>query len=476
LEPRIGCDSLAGMWDARRVVEEVLSVLITEGRMLRLRELWNRAEETYDLTPALEQEQLVNLWREEFLITTPKGLALAPGDLSRTIVRWVDEPLARLAAADRERPDAQWTTIELGGLCGVAPIQMAVGLLYRARYLDGTNGLHELSSETGLPASARLSFTIRRTARTLAERVTQEAAALAATETSRRSVVPDADRKEGLVVVDPKKVFVVHGRDTKARDATFALLRSLGLHPLEWEDAVSSSGSASPYNGEVVEAALAQAQAIVVVFSGDDQAVLDPRLRPNGDDGSPGLQPRPNVLLETGMALQKDRRRTVIIETSVTRGISDLDGLNTVRYARGQGEPEFRNKLVARLRTAGCEVNTNGSDWLSAGDFASAVAPVRSDPPPSPPNLHVEALRGMLGEAAQLAVGDEGGREKLFLRVESRIKKAFGPASDYLEKLQMVMFYRTLRVEGERPDATEWRDGQRQLANLLEVMVEDLGS
>jgi Predicted nucleotide-binding protein containing TIR-like domain len=42
--------------------------------------------------------------------------------------------------------------------------------------------------------------------------------------------------------VDARKVFVVHGRNTAARDALFDLLRAIGFHPLEWDEMVHETG------------------------------------------------------------------------------------------------------------------------------------------------------------------------------------------------------------------------------------------
>jgi hypothetical protein len=43
--------------------------------------------------------------------------------------------------------------------------------------------------------------------------------------------------------------------------------------------------------------------------------------------------------------------------------------------------PECRRDLAKRLEDAGCEVNTDGTDWLSAGDFTPPPPP-SGDPPP----------------------------------------------------------------------------------------------
>ena len=52
-----------------------------------------------------------------------------------------------------------------------------------------------------------------------------------------------------------RTVFVVHGRNEEARKAIFAFLRSIGLDPLEWSRAVQSTGKATPYIGEILDAA-----------------------------------------------------------------------------------------------------------------------------------------------------------------------------------------------------------------------------
>jgi hypothetical protein len=41
---------------------------------------------------------------------------------------------------------------------------------------------------------------------------------------------------------------VVHGRNGAARGAVFAFLRSIGLTPIEWHDALVATGKASPYD------------------------------------------------------------------------------------------------------------------------------------------------------------------------------------------------------------------------------------
>ena len=157
-------------------------------------------------------------------------------------------------------------------------------------------------------------------------------------------------------------VFVVYGRDETARAALFNLLRAAGLKPLEWEQAVRLTGKGSPYIGEILDAAFAAAQAVVVLFTGDDLAGLrEELLKPGEPPEMPHPQPRPNVILEAGMAFGKYPDRTIIVEIGKTRDISDLLGRHVVRM---DGSPERRKALLLRLESAGCAVDLRGDDWM----------------------------------------------------------------------------------------------------------------
>lgn len=60
-----------------------------------------------------------------------------------------------------------------------------------------------------------------------------------------------ADREPG-VERDPRRVMVVLGRNSSAVDAMVTFLRSLGLEPILWEDAVEEIGLGSPHNLDVL--------------------------------------------------------------------------------------------------------------------------------------------------------------------------------------------------------------------------------
>ncbi|GAB1817737.1 CATRA conflict system CASPASE/TPR repeat-associated protein [Herbidospora sp. RD11066] len=194
-------------------------------------------------------------------------------------------------------------------------------------------------------------------------------------------------------VVEPsydRNVFVVYGRDEDARKALFAFLRAIGLNPLEWEDLVAMTGEASPTLGQVVRTCLPMARAVVVLLTPEDVVRLHPELHGPGEPDAEvrgGMQARPNVLLEMGIAFGVNPERTVILQVGDHRPVTDLGGVN---YIRVSGSPEFRQKLVNRLKTARCDVSLTGTDWLTAGDFGSLTAHHRSpeDGPgdrPAPP-------------------------------------------------------------------------------------------
>ena len=173
--------------------------------------------------------------------------------------------------------------------------------------------------------------------------------------------------------VDPRKVFVVHGRNELARRGLFEFLRALDLDPIEWSEALHMTGQASPYIGDVLDAAFSAAQAVVVLQTPDDVAHLHESLTYPGDpECLPQMQPRPNVLFEAGMAMGRNPERTVIVELGQVKSFSDIHGRHVVRLDSSVAQ---RQALANRLQTAGCAVKQTGTDWLEAGDLTPPVAP-----------------------------------------------------------------------------------------------------
>ena len=178
----------------------------------------------------------------------------------------------------------------------------------------------------------------------------------------------------------PNSVFVVHGRDNAARNAMFTFLRAVGVKPIEWTSAVGMSKKAAPYIGEVLDAAFARARAIVVLMTPDDLAQLRSDLLLPSDKPYERIltgQARPNVLFEAGMAFATHPDRTVMVQLGNVREFSDVAGRHIVHMSN---EYARRQELATKLKNAGCDVDTTGSDWVEAGDFVDPQARVPSGP------------------------------------------------------------------------------------------------
>jgi predicted nucleotide-binding protein len=191
-------------------------------------------------------------------------------------------------------------------------------------------------------------------------------------------------------VTDPRRVFVVHGRNEPARKAMFDFLRALELLPIEWEQAVNDTGVGAPQLSAILDKAFSNAQAVLVLLTGDDCAYLRSELRNDDDEAyesQPTFQARPNVLFEAGMAMGRHPERTILVQIGDRlRPFSDIGGRHILRF---NGQPKAKNTLRGRLKTAGCPVSEAGNDWLNSGDFSEALRlgnPAAKESSPSKPS------------------------------------------------------------------------------------------
>ena len=166
-----------------------------------------------------------------------------------------------------------------------------------------------------------------------------------------------------------KKVFVVHGRNEQIGRDMFSWLRAVGLEPIEWTLAAQMTGKAAPYAGEILDVALAYAQAIIVVMTPDDEARLKlPYLKDNDPLHERNLspQPRADVLFEAGLALGRDPDRTLLVEIGWIRPFGEIVGRHAVLL---DNSVDKRQALANRLKNAGCDVQTDGTAWHTEGDL-----------------------------------------------------------------------------------------------------------
>ncbi len=165
-------------------------------------------------------------------------------------------------------------------------------------------------------------------------------------------------------------VFVVHGRNTRAASELHIFLRSLGLQPIEWNQAIRRTRQAMPYVGTILDTAFRDAAAVVVLLTPDDEARLREVFRKPGDPPHERHltgQPRANVLFEAGMAFGRNPESTVLVQLGNVRPFSDIGGRHVVHLSN---DATSRLELATKLANAGCNVNTEGTDWLSAGNLS----------------------------------------------------------------------------------------------------------
>ena len=168
---------------------------------------------------------------------------------------------------------------------------------------------------------------------------------------------------------DKKTIFVVHGRNTKIKDSMFAFLKEIGLKPLEWDKGVTLTGEGTPYTGNVIEKMLNKAQAIVVLLTPDDEARLKEEFQGENEPEYETIltgQARPNVIFEAGMGFGRKPNKTILIEFGNLRKISDITGRHTVRLDNSK---KMRERLIKRIRDAGCDFDHLTTNWDKVGDF-----------------------------------------------------------------------------------------------------------
>lgn len=168
---------------------------------------------------------------------------------------------------------------------------------------------------------------------------------------------------------DPRKVFVVHGRNSRLRDDFFNFLRAIKLEPIEWSEAVKLTGSGSPYIGEIIDGAFFISQAIVVLLTPDDEVKLKSEFITDDDpifEKEMTGQARPNVLFEAGMAYGRNSHKTILVQVGSIKPFSDIGGRHVVRLDNSSIQ---RQEIADRLITAGCSVSLEGKDWHKIGNF-----------------------------------------------------------------------------------------------------------
>lgn len=114
---------------------------------------------------------------------------------------------------------------------------------------------------------------------------------------------------------------------------------------------------------DVLKRAFHLAEAVVVLFTPDDRAHLDPSL---GDE-MPITQPRANVLVEAGMALGLYPERTVFVRFKGATLPSDLSNYVVVEF--DGNEERARKSFRGQLLAAQLDINGEDEGYLMQGTF-----------------------------------------------------------------------------------------------------------
>ncbi|HRI65767.1 MAG TPA: nucleotide-binding protein [Polyangium sp.] len=226
--------------------------------------------------------------------------------------------------------------------------------------------------------------------------------------------------EKGAAMPDPKKVFIIHGRNVAARTALEQFLRALNLQPVDFDQLAADQGG-SAFIGDIVRAGLECAQGIVALFTPDEYAGLRPDHRGPHDKSEETLrwQARPNVIFEAGMAYGMAPQRTVLVTLGTDVALfSDVAGVHVVRLHNAvQSRAKLRQKLIGM----NCDIDQRTDAWTDpskSGDFDACVNGLRAVSPQDP-----FATVGPAGAGAATSPARPLSDAGALLKLEAWIKK-----------------------------------------------------
>ncbi|AVT81057.1 nucleotide-binding protein [Rhodopseudomonas palustris] len=167
-------------------------------------------------------------------------------------------------------------------------------------------------------------------------------------------------------------MFVVHGRDAALNRDMYAFLSSIGIVPMEWNHAIKAAkGGANPIVGDVIREAMEKVQGVMVLLSPDEESKLRSKLATDSDKRKNlhlrGFQPRPNVILEAGLALGAHSEKTILVQVGEIREISDIAGKHMVNLSNSiPSRKHLADRLESKLKF---KVDLTGTTWQEIGNF-----------------------------------------------------------------------------------------------------------
>lgn len=162
-----------------------------------------------------------------------------------------------------------------------------------------------------------------------------------------------------------KSVFIIHGRDLKARDRVVKFIKSMRLEWLTFES-VSHGLGPNPYIANIILEGIRQADAVVALFTPDEQVAMfgpDGELEIDNAQG-PRWQARPNVIFEAGVAHGIAESKTLLVTLGADVSmLSDLGGKHFVNLDQPKGSKMLRDGLTRILGPAKTNTKTRPIDF-----------------------------------------------------------------------------------------------------------------
>lgn len=185
---------------------------------------------------------------------------------------------------------------------------------------------------------------------------------------------------------DRKKVFIIHGRNIKAKIAIEQFLRSINLQPIDFDQLAGAQGGTA-FVGDIVRAGLEQAHGIVALFTPDEYSALrsDQRGGHERPEDIQRWQARPNVIFEAGMAYGIAPKRTVLV--TLGTDVALFSDVNGIHVARLNNTSKSRSAFYLKLVGMGCEIDKDTHAWLDperAGDFEACIPALQEVSPRDP--------------------------------------------------------------------------------------------
>ncbi len=169
-----------------------------------------------------------------------------------------------------------------------------------------------------------------------------------------------------------KQIFIIHGHDAPALDTLIRFIKSLGLKHLAFEKVADDLDDANPFIADVVRAGIERADAVLALFTPDEQAALyssESRNLPGRDKTR--WQARPNVIFEAGVALGIAEKKTILVTLGSNIGLfSDISGMHFIDLTTPNAKERLRRRLS---RVLGTTLKPNRSWRKTSNEFQACL-------------------------------------------------------------------------------------------------------